>query len=421
MLERARKYWRRPGNSGEGQEALERVRKYWGGPGNTVERREAPRRAADKPGRRKLIITNRKGIMVGKSIKEYMMEQPATMRKVSTFSPAEAKRVLSVAGRKFERIILVGSGTSLNACLAAAYMFEYYCNAEVKCCTPFDFLHYFPAGRLDSKTLVMGVSQTARSTGTIDSVKKARQCGAQTIFVTAEPENEGAGSAVCILDTFTGEELVGAKTKGFTSTMAALFYLAAELGGQSLQMEPTAVFMEEVLRRTGESIVSMTESFKDVPSLTILGYGPGMAAVKEGGLKILETVRIPVETYDVEEFMHGPYHCLEKDSYYIFLAPEGAGQERAGRLIQFVEEITNHTLVIGNDSFMRGRAGNRSLSLPDGIDEKLAPCGYVIPLQWLALDITIARGRRPEVSRYPDFHKRLGSKFMPKINYYTGL
>lgn len=358
---------------------------------------------------------------MGKSIKEYMLEQPETMRTVIRRAPQEAERVAAAVGRGFDRILLVGSGTSLNACVAAAYQFEAMCSADVKCYTPFDFLHYSPAGLLNERTLVIGVSQTARSTGTIDSVARAGRHGARTVFVTAEPENEGARSSPVVLNTFTGEELVGAKTKGFTSTVASLFYLAAALGGTKLDMECLPFFMEAVLTRTGEQVTSLAEEFKSAPSLTILGYGPGMAAVKEGGLKILETVRIPVETYDVEEFMHGPYHCLEENSRYIFIAPEGAGQERAGRLLRFVEKITDHTLVIGNETFVRENAKNRAIALPDGMDERLAPCGYVIPMQWFAIAVTLAKGRRPEVSRYPDFHKQLGSKFMPKVNYYTGL
>lgn len=358
---------------------------------------------------------------MGKSIKEYMLEQPETMRAVIKCAQQEAERVVAAIGRDFDRILLVGSGTSLNACLAAACRFESLCSADVRCYTPFDFLHYCPDRCLNERTLVLGVSQTARSTGTIDSVERARRHGATTVFVTAEPENEGAKSASVILDTFTGEELVGAKTKGFTSTMASLFYLAASLGGTDLDMREVPAFMEAAIERTGKQIENLVEEFKTAPSLTVLGYGPGMAAVKEGGLKILETVRIPVETYDVEEFMHGPYHCLDENSRYIFIAPEGAGQERTGRLIRFVENITAHTLVIGNEAFVRQTVKNRALALPDGMDEGFAPCGYVIPMQWLAVDVTAAKGRRPEVSRYPDFHKQLGSKFMPKVNYYTGL
>ncbi len=44
-------------------------------------------------------------------------------------------------------------------------------------------------------------------------MEKGREYGARTVMVTAEPDNPGGKSAEAILDTCTGEELVGAKTK----------------------------------------------------------------------------------------------------------------------------------------------------------------------------------------------------------------
>ncbi len=357
---------------------------------------------------------------MGKPIKEYMMEQPEMMRRLSIEIGENIREVIQCVGKEFERIFLVGSGTSLNAALAARYVFEAYIQAEVQVFAPFDFLHYFPDKRLDGRTLLLGISQTVRSKGTIDCVEKARAAGAKTVFVTAEPENDGVRSAHTVLDTCTGEELVGAKTKGFTSTMAALYALAGGLAGKNVDLSGVSVLQEAALRETGLQIDELVKEFAQASSITLVGCGPVMAAVKEGGLKLLETVRIPVETYDVEEYMHGPYHCLENDSYMIFLAPPGAGQERMEKLLQFVEEITPHTLVLGNAGFVWKNAKNYSLALPEA-DEILAPLYYVIPIQWLAVETTVAKGRRPEVSRYPEFHKALGSKFMPKVNYYTGI
>ena len=77
--------------------------------------------------------------------------------------------------------------------------------------------------------------------------------------------------------------------------------------------------MEQSLKCTSEKIEGFAEEYKSAPSVTIIGGGALTAAAKEGALKVLEGVRIPVEVYDVEEYMHGPYHCLEKWSYLIFL------------------------------------------------------------------------------------------------------
>lgn len=357
---------------------------------------------------------------MGKPMKQYMMEQPEAVRSVIREVPAEVSKVLRVTGTDYDVVYLLGSGTSLNAAYAAKPLFEAWTGAQVHVMLPFDFLHYYPESKLDGRSIVFGISQTARSTCTIDSVTKAKACGARTVFVTAEPENDGADCADVIFNTCTGEELVGAKTKGYTTTMAAMFLLAAAFGQRRLDLSAVPGYMEAALEASKAAMPRLVAEFSDAPAFVVVGYGPCMSAVREGGLKLLETVRVPVEIYDVEEYMHGPYHCLEASSRLIFIAPEGKGQERIARLIRFCESITKHTLIIGNRSFVTAVGSNLILPLPDGIPEELAPLGCVIPMQWLANDLTLQKGRKPEASRYPNFHKELGSKFMPKVNYYTG-
>ena len=48
---------------------------------------------------------------------------------------------------------------------------------QVQVFTPFDFLYYYPHYRLDEKTLILGISQTARSIGTIHCLEKGREYG----------------------------------------------------------------------------------------------------------------------------------------------------------------------------------------------------------------------------------------------------
>jgi glucoselysine-6-phosphate deglycase len=351
---------------------------------------------------------------VSQTMRNYILEQGTTMQQVIAHVPEEVEGVLKRLGRSYQRILLVGSGTSLNAAMAGKYAMEYYNDCEVQVVTPFDFIHYFPEQRITKDTLVVGISQTARSTGVIDSINRARENEARTLFMTAAPNASGAQCAESILDTWTGEELVGPKTKGFTSTMAALFYLAAGLGGKSLDLTAMPDFISQTISACEAVLPELSDAFLPAPSLKIIGYGPNMAVAHEGGLKALETIRVPVEVYDVEEYMHGPYHCLENDTYMIFIAPPGRGQERILRLYHFVECISDHTIVIGDEELARKGTIKNIVPLPGEIDEMLTPLGYIIPLQMLANDITLKKGRRPEPSRYPNFHAIMGSKFKPQ-------
>lgn len=356
------------------------------------------------------------------TMKECMFEQPKTIQDVINGAPEQMRLVNNIVGKgPFKKIYMVGSGTSLHAALAAKYVFTSWLDIEVQTFTPFDFLYYFPHDRLDKETLVLGISQTARSIGTIHCVELAKRQGAKTIFVTAEPENPGSSSADVVLNSCTGQELVGAKTKGFTSTMAMLFFYAANLAGKKLNLDQAPSWMDETFNQTRGKIENIAKEYSEAASVTIIGGGMLSAVAKEGGLKMLEGVRIPVEVYDVEEYMHGPYHCLEKESHLIFLVNGGPGTDRAIKMIQFAQEQSNHVLVIGYKGF--DKKLNLScdfIPLPTGMDEFLTPLFYILPLQWISHDATEKKGRHPEQSRYPQFHAVLGSKYMPKVNYYNG-
>lgn len=322
------------------------------------------------------------------TMKSCILEQPDTIRRVCQNAEKVCDSVYSIVGKgPFDKIYLIGSGTSLHTAIAAKYAFTKWFNAEVQVFTPFDFLYYYPHYRLDEKTLILGISQTARSIGTIHCLEKGREYGARTVMVTAEPDNPGGKSAEAILDTCTGEELVGAKTKGFTSTIAMLYLYAAGLAGKELDISLVPKWMEQSLRCTSEEIEDFAEEYKSAPSVTIIGGGTLTAAAKEGALKVLEGVRIPVEVYDVEEYMHGPYHCLEKWSYLIFLVNEGPGVERIKRMIQFAQEHSDHVTVIGYEGFEKEiEIKGRFISLPGGMDEILTPLLERIPFLLPDLD-----------------------------------
>ena len=52
-------------------------------------------------------------------------------------------------------------------------------------------------------------------------------------------------------------------------------------------------------------------------AMSIVGFGINYPTAREGTLKILETMQIPVMNFDMEEFMHGPHRTIVNHSYLI--------------------------------------------------------------------------------------------------------
>ncbi len=119
--------------------------------------------------------------------------------------------------------------------------------------------------------------------------------------MTATPSAPGTFGAETVIDTWTGDEPVGPKTKGFTSTMASLFYLAAGLAGKPLDLTNIPGFISQTIEISEKIMPECIDEFINASSIKIISCGPNLAVAHEGGLKALETVRVPVEVYDVEE------------------------------------------------------------------------------------------------------------------------
>ncbi len=332
---------------------------------------------------------------------------------MATRGQAQLPIVLERLTRAPKRIYLVGSGSSVTASWAALPLFEELTGADVRVVSSLEFVHYLPASRLDSTTLVIAVSQAGRSIWTIKAMERAKKYGAFTLLVTSDLQSAAAEVADAALDILIGKEGAPAKTKGYTATVATLYALAGALGGQPVDLSPLSDLATTAIKATAAGIADWIKLFRGAPSVTVLSYGPGMGVAMEGGLKILETVQVPVEVYDVEEYMHGPQCALNENSRLIFLAPPGPGEPRAVTLAEIARRTTKYTATVCSEGSPLVSLTGHGVELPGVADPRVAPVAYVIPLQYLASEWTKANGREPE-DILIHFGAALGTKLPPR-------
>ncbi len=77
------------------------------------------------------------------TMRNFITEQPETLQRVIDHAPAEVEKALCRLNGLVKRIFMVGSGTSLNAALAAKYVMEYYNDCEVQVIPPLIFFIIF--------------------------------------------------------------------------------------------------------------------------------------------------------------------------------------------------------------------------------------------------------------------------------------
>lgn len=354
----------------------------------------------------------------------YISDQKPVLRSILEDKAGIIQRsVENIDLNKINRIIFAGSGTSFNAGIAVRYMYESLLRKEVFVEYPFMLRNYSGLlNEVESKaTLMIAVSQSGRSTGTLECVKKAKSMGIETAAVTADKDSPVAGVADHAVEVLCGEEQAGPKTKGYTGTITTLLLMALYLGQKAglLDDKSCGIYLKQI-RDAIEGIddviykslqwVNKNMGWNKAESICVIGYGPNYGTALEGSLKILETFRKPVLAYDVEEYIHGPYNSLDENSFMVFIDAKPGGCQELRKLTDFVKNITENFLVIAAGAGKTADMAEEHIIHIPPCDEFISPLISIVPFQVIAYRLAKSWGIEPEISRYPGFHKMMGSK-----------
>lgn len=247
------------------------------------------------------------------------------------------------------RVYLVGSGTSLNAEEAAAPFMTKLLDVDVTA-MPSSYVHNIRGER----PLLVFLSQGGSSTNTLKAMEQLSKY--PFITVTGEKECEIAARSRHHMVIGCPEEPVGPKTAGYTASVMILYLMALEaahaLGrideGRYQDIRNTLQDGIDCMRHNMESIVCWMktggESAKEIKKYIFIGHGVGALALKEGCLKVLETIKYPAFGYEFEEYLHGP--ILAADAHtgvFLFLSGNKEERERFRRLSECHKKYSPYT------------------------------------------------------------------------------
>jgi glucoselysine-6-phosphate deglycase len=347
---------------------------------------------------------------------DYIYEQPQILTKILENRKEILKDVMEAfLNNSFSKIVLSGTGSSHTAAMSSKHFIEKLLNID----TAVEYASSANCGTYYSETLVIGLSNSGESTAPVNSIEKANQLGLLTVAVTSYDDSLLTKSAKHKIIVPAGAEKAGATTKSYTATILVLELMALEAAYASNkiseeQYDNYIQKLKSVIDNTSE-IIKSTEAWYEnnkedllrAKSYIVTGYGYNYGTVLEAGLKLLETSRIPVSVYELEEFMHGPYNSIDSESVIFYAATPGAGKERMLKLAEYFSKITKYGYLLTKKE-EKATVGNFGLKFID--EEEFSPLEYIMPLQVLFFRIAKDRGVNMRVPRYLDFHPSLDSK-----------
>ncbi len=295
------------------------------------------------------------------------------------------------------RIYITACGTSWHAGLMGKYLIEEYARIPVHVEYASEFRYRNPI--INSKTVVIAISQSGETADTLAAIKKAKEFGALTVGICNVVGSTIARETDCGVYTHAGPEIGVASTKAFTSQVAVLFLLSLCFRKDN---GPTGKNFSEALLNIGEQvkqILKNSDSITEVANATFnsdnflyLGRGMNFPVALEGALKLKEISYIHAEGYPAAEMKHGPIALIDENMPVVFIAPK---DETHIKVLSNIQEVkARNGIVITLTDFASNELKKLSdfiIEVPKSKHPRIFPILASISLQLLAYELAVLR------------------------------
>ena len=298
------------------------------------------------------------------------------------------------------RIYITACGTSWHAGLMGKYLIEEYAGIPVHVEYASEFRYRKPI--INSKTVVIGISQSGETADTLAAIRKAKSFGALTVGICNVVGSSVARETDCGIYTHAGPEIGVASTKAFTSQVAVLFLLSLCFGRKNKLSALTGQKFAQALMNIGNqvkiildnsgSILKVAKSTVHNENFLYLGRGLNFPVALEGALKLKEISYIHAEGYPAAEMKHGPIALIDEKMPVVCLAPHDDTFDKVLSNIQEVKARKGVIITVTDKRTKHLEKFSDYLIDVPSTHPKIFPMLASISLQLLAYHLAVLRG-----------------------------
>jgi glucosamine--fructose-6-phosphate aminotransferase (isomerizing) len=332
----------------------------------------------------------------GASMSAEIAAQPGVLAASALRHPeiAEVARVVSARRPRFA--LLAARGSSDHAASYAKYLIEVLLQLPAGLVSPSSTTLYGARPDL-SDVLMISVSQSGGSPDLVEVTDTARRQGALTIAVTNTPDSPLNAAAELAVNIGAGNEIAVAATKTYTATLLSLYLLIdAVRGGTGEHVREIGELATAALDDTEQAVADTVHRLRFVERVLTTGRGYSSATAAEAALKLAETSYLAARAYSGADLLHGPVAAVDEETAVLAVTSNGHGGEAMIDVVRAIRARGADVLAIGsaaNDV----DAANRIVLPPSA--EEVAPILEILPLQRIALGLSLARGGDPDNPR----------------------
>ncbi|MDD6467086.1 MAG: SIS domain-containing protein [Erysipelotrichaceae bacterium] len=287
---------------------------------------------------------------------KYIHEEYECLKKLWSYD-ALNEVAKKIAKQSYRKVFYVASGSSLHVAKVVSDWMERYWQVEVTCMPPFEFMHRYVVQSAVKDTLVIAVSQTGTSRGTLEAIQHAQQFHYPILTLTEAQDTPIAKAGQYYLNFMCGNEDSNAKTKGYSANLVLMQRLILLVSYYSGKMDVHEYeTLDQEVKQSVETLPNVIEAatkwvmnhpdWAHITDLTTIGYGSNLATAMEGALKLLETMSITTMFTDIEEFSHGMHRAMHKDSRILLLCSDAEGKEEVKKTAHFLRTVSDYVLLL---------------------------------------------------------------------------
>lgn len=226
------------------------------------------------------------------------------------------------------RVFLIGSGSSYNACVIGAFYLNAISHLEAIPVIAGAFGEFYRNLKSEEEAFIL-VSQSGETKDVINVHNLLQRQKVRRLVALVNV----LGSSLQLrvehyLPLLTGVEISVPATKTFLNQVLTFLVLACRLAREKGLPVPLTVedlnllpgLIEETLRLTPGPVKELARVLKRKKYLYYLGYGISYGACLEGALKLKEVSYIPCEAMYSSEFKHGPLAIISPDDWVLFIS-----------------------------------------------------------------------------------------------------
>ena len=274
-------------------------------------------------------------------------DYPQTMQGLLSVYPADS----------FERIIIIGSGTSFTSSSTAQYQMEKFSGMPVNVMLPNEFLR--ARTYRDKKALHLFISQTGTSSALLEALDVCAEHGLKNAVMSEKPDTPAAKKAAAFVCMGCGPEEYGIRTIGYSTTVCSLMLLGAAIGLANgtltaedvaridAQLQAVIASIPDVVERTLKWMDTSRRKIMRSRFIAFTGVGALYGVAMEGAVKVWEGPQFPAAGYELDEGMHGPNYGYNQDDALILLNDGAPGTEKGLALARYMKNEMHNGYIFG--------------------------------------------------------------------------